>query len=129
MQVKNNFFVEKLAVGKFDKYSVTTEKKQEKFSTLPEPKPIEKNVLLKQNSNLLNKDPKLGEDFNTSFATHSMFRENHGQMADYIYYYVITPQGMVGFGISNVSFVVNDQFFQLTFIDANPVRPKGVGQT
>ncbi|OLS22213.1 MAG: hypothetical protein HeimC3_32170 [Candidatus Heimdallarchaeota archaeon LC_3] len=67
-------------------------------------------------------------DFNPTSKIQSVFRENRGQMPEYITYYANIPQGTVGFGISKVSFMINDIFFQLDFLNSNQVQPIGVGK-
>ncbi|MFX1285908.1 MAG: SBBP repeat-containing protein [Promethearchaeota archaeon] len=65
------------------------------------------------------------EDHSTDLIN-SVFRENDGQVPNYLSYYSVIPQGMVGFGCSKVYFFVGDSSFGLTFIDANSVEPTGI---
>jgi hypothetical protein len=58
-------------------------------------------------------------------SLHSVIRENKGQMADYVSYYATIQQGFVGFGESQLFFVVNSHCFQLEFLNSNPVQPRG----
>lgn len=65
-------------------------------------------------------------DNNTGVVAHSMFKENIGQKVDSIFYYANLFNAAVGFGISEVSYVVNDHFFQVSFPGSHAVRPQGV---
>ncbi|MFX1251048.1 MAG: SBBP repeat-containing protein, partial [Promethearchaeota archaeon] len=59
-------------------------------------------------------------------ALYSFFRENNGQVPDYIEYYAQLSNGLVGFGLSKIYFVIDNNSFELEFLGAIDVPPTGV---
>ncbi|MFX0065643.1 MAG: SBBP repeat-containing protein [Candidatus Hermodarchaeota archaeon] len=64
-------------------------------------------------------------DYDPQAALYSFFRENRGQVPDYLRYYAQLSNGLVGFGLSKIYFIIDDNSFELDFLRANNVQPKG----